>query len=210
MRLVRLKLSKEICDLMKVVTRELALPDSGFGEDLFALLRLKGSGLPSKDRLLATAKRIAAKEQVPWQGVHLLMAKRKTLLEGIVKLPYFHGISVTQKDLVFGVRRMLSTFRTLYLKTRQAQCLGCSLKSQCAFGQQYEKVASDITKVLDPDYQKKVHDNCPHLPEITSANQIAEASRQMHQALSSNNPGMNSVMNAAGVDVDELTGTSAT
>lgn len=212
MRIIRLKLKKEVQELLKVVSKESGIEDPGFAEDMFALLRLKGNGLPAKDKLMASAKRMAASvtPPMPWQGVHLLASKRKMIMERLVTLPYFRAIAVTQTDLVFAVRRLLQTFRTLYKKVRQAQCMSCTLKSQCAFGKQYGGVIADVTKVLDADYSKKVHADCPHLPEIGSVNQLAMAMKQMHDAIAAQQPGVGNLAQKAGVPLQAMSGTSAT
>ncbi len=178
MRIVRLSLDPKVSRLLEALSKEQGIDDVGFAEDIFSLMRLKGNGLPDKGRILAMSHYISLKGKVSQIGVSLLMGKRKMILERLSQLPYFKALS-RQTDLVNSVTRLLVTFRSFYYKVRQAQCVSCHLKLQCDFGKQYGSTMSDITKVIDSDYQTKVHSDCPVLPEISVINQMDQAVQSM-------------------------------
>lgn len=178
MRIIRLKLADDVKRLLKQIAYEGAIDDPGFVEDIFALMRLKGSGLPDKDRIKVMADAIGAKMNRPPIGINLLMTKRKMILEKLIQLPYFMAL-FAQDDLIASTRRLVMTFRTFYKKVREAQCVTCHLKTTCAFGMQYGQAAQMITKVLDVNYDRKVHVDCPVRPEISAANQFWASVNQL-------------------------------
>lgn len=182
MRIVRLKLKPDVSKLLAVIARENALPDPGFIEDVFALMRLRGNGIPDKTRIDAMAHVIATKIGQREVGINLLLSKRKMMLDRLVQLPYFLALS-SQTDLIDSCRRLMVTFRTFYKKVRQAQCLTCNYKPNCDFGKQYGGSVAKITNVIDPNYSKKVHPDCPVRPEIDSTNQLVQAMQKMQQML---------------------------
>jgi hypothetical protein len=180
MRIIRLKLKKDVSTLLAEISREHGFDDPGFAEDIFSLMRLKGHGLPTRDRVKAMSEQAAKKAKMPALHVYLIMGKRAMTLKKFVGLAYFKALCY-EDDLVLSVRRLLNTFNTLYRRARQAQCLSCNLRPQCQFGQQYGETMSDITKVLDPDYKIKVNDQCPFMPEIDSMNQLEAAAQYFAQ-----------------------------
>ena len=85
------------------------------------------------------------------------------------------------KDTTAALERLILNFQKLYKKARTAQCLSCDLRNNCAFGQQYSRSIRDVRKVIDPDFERKVHKDCPSLPEISSVNQFMTAIRTAKQ-----------------------------
>ncbi len=182
MRTVRLKLQPEVKELLAEKARRFGIDDPGFAEDMFSLLRLKGSGIPDKDRAKAMVRFLAKKFSRSEVGLGLIFHKRLMVLKKLIAMPYFKALTMLN-DPMAALERMLATFRSLYLKNRQAQCLTCSYLRNCDFGKQYGATMHDVTKVLDPDYSKKVHKDCPVLPEIDSLNQMFAAQRAMAEIL---------------------------
>ena len=173
MRIIRLKLKINVSKYLKTTARQYGFDDPGFVEDLFALLRLKGNGIPTTSRIEKLAAYLNKNNKdVSLIGLRLLLNKRRLILESLVKIPYFHGLSKLP-DTTAATERLILQFRTMYYKVRAAQCLSCDLISTCDFGKQYSSVIKDIRKVIDPDYEKKVHKDCPELPAIEGLNQFA-------------------------------------
>ena len=178
MRLVRLKIDKEVKALLRVRTRSLGIDDPGFTEDVFALLRLRGNGLPSKERISKMAEAASKKRKgVNAMSLTLLMGKRKMTFLSMLRLPYFHALAALNNPIE-ATERFITKMKMLYYKARAAQCSGCNLLTNCAFGQQYGSVMKDITRVIDADFSKKAHPNCPVLPEISGVNQRYAAMMQ--------------------------------
>ncbi len=156
------------------VTRQFRTGDKGFVEDLYALLRLKGNGLPSKQRTDKLAQYAASKAGISPVNAKIIINKRAQILKQSVSMAYFRAL-MNFPDPVDAVRRMLLNFQKLYLKYREAQCRTCSFMSQCDFGKQYGNATVDIRRVADVDFKKKVHPSCPVLPQIEMTYQFMEA-----------------------------------
>lgn len=178
MRIVRMKLSKKVKEYLKIISTEFHLPDVGFAEDVYALLRLKGDGLPTSERIKKMAKDTAVRLKTKEIFITLLISKRKIILKKLSAIPYFVALATIYPPLD-ATRRLMLRFRELYFKLRQSQCTTCHLMSQCDFGKQYGEVMTDITKVLDPDFSKKVHQDCPLMPEIDFTQQLAAAATML-------------------------------
>jgi uncharacterized protein with von Willebrand factor type A (vWA) domain len=180
MRIIRVKLSNEVRELLAEYAHQYLVSDSGLIEDIYALVRLRGNGLPSFERLDLLSEAFAKSNKLPIFHVKLLMRKRRQCLVQIAQLPYF--MTLSRGDNPFeAVDHLLFKFRTLYYKMRQAQCLTCNLYSRCDFGKQYGGITRDITLMIDPDFSKKVHPECPLLPQIDLLNQLYEAASHLSQ-----------------------------
>lgn len=182
MRTIRLKLQPEVKELLAEKARRFGLDDPGFAEDMFALLRLKGSGIPDKSRADAMIKFAATKFNRSTTGLGLIFHKRLMVLKKLAAMPYFKALALLN-DPMSALERMLATFRSLYLKNRKAQCLTCQYVTKCDFGKQYGATLHDVTKVLDPDYTQKVHADCPVRPEIDTTNQMFAAQQVLASVL---------------------------
>ncbi len=179
MRTVRLKIDAQVKKLLRHYSREYKVEDAGWTEDLYALIRMKGAGLPSKDRIMRMAKNAAKRRKgVSEVSVNMLITKRKMMFAGTVGTPYFQSL-IQLPDPTEAASRFMANMRKLFCKTRQAQCLSCSLLKSCDFGKQYSAYFTDVTKVIDPDFANKAHKDCPHLPEIEGFNQMVEATKTM-------------------------------
>ena len=163
MRIVRLKIAPDVKTLLAIEAKAFGFDDPGFVEDMYALMKFRGNGLPDKARIkfLSTALSVKYKQSVI--GFNLLLTKRKMLLDKLSKIPLFPALAQLS-DRIEACRRILQNFSDMHRKTRQAQCITCHLLTKCQFGKQYSKVMQDITKVIDPDYDTKVHDDCPARP----------------------------------------------
>lgn len=196
MRIIRLKIDQDTQLLLNDIAGRYRIDDPEFTHDLFALLHFKGHGLPEKRQIDTLAKRIvAAYPTRTITGTTLLISKRKMVFARLVSLAFFRALAGS-KNLVDAVERLLKNFLSMYSKIRQAQCVSCHLRSQCAFGKQYGSTAADITKVVDADYSRKVHPDCPVMPDISAINKlfsVAETiktlmAQQKQNALPGNEP----------------------
>ena len=183
MRLVRIKLKKDLRHLLGEIAHQHSVEDSGMTEDLFCLLRNKGAGLPTDERMEKMADVIAVRLNIIRPLALLSLRKRRYVLRNLVALPYFKALCMEHAAKPSaGVDRLLQTFREMTRKIRQAQCLTCQYRATCAFGTQFGDSVTDITKVVDPDYDKKVHADCPERPQITTLNQMAIFAQQFAAA----------------------------
>ena len=205
MKIIRFKINAEVQTLLRATARKYKIEDKGYVEDLYALFRLKGAGLPSKERIVKMAKSAAKRKAGSSEtALNMLISKRKMALAQLVGLPYFHGLA-TLPNPVSSVDRLLARLKELYSKTRQAQCISCSLLKQCDFGQQYERNVTDITKVVDPDFDQKVHKDCPVRPEIGAINQsYAAAKTLVALAKAAAEPEANVVDDRGGADLEDI------
>jgi uncharacterized protein with von Willebrand factor type A (vWA) domain len=206
MRIVRLKIKANVKQLLAQVAVESGIDDPGFVQDVYALMRLHGGGLPDKARINAMADKYAAMHKKTPFGMRAIIGKRKQVLGQLVAIPYFQGLS-RSADAVSATQRILSGFITFYRKVRQSQCVTCHLQTQCDFGKQYGSVMTDITKVIDPDYEKKTHDDCPVAPEISAINKIARAMEAFEQIAGQKDKALNKVAKQTGNDesgIEEL------
>lgn len=178
MRIIRLKINNAVTTRLGFLNRELKIEDEHFVQDLFALIRLKGNGLPTQKRIEFLIKTLAAQPKQTNLTASIYVKKRVQTMKEIAHLPYFASLSALT-DPVFAVDKLLQNMRKLGLKVRQSQCVSCQFKANCDFGKQYEKAVSDITKVIDPDFTKKAHPDCPHLPEMDFVHTLNEAAKLM-------------------------------
>src|ERR1044072_4391436 len=174
MRLIRLKIKPVVKDALFEVSTQFRTGDRGFVEDLYALLRRQGNGMPSKQRTEKLIEHVQKTAKISAISAKILVTKRLFSLKQISSMAYFKALQ-SLGDPVDAVRRILQNFQLLYMKYRQAQCMTCHLQSQCNFGKQYSAATVDIRRVLDADFKNKVHPDCPVLPEIDVVNQMAEA-----------------------------------
>lgn len=189
-------------ELLSEIASQFSIDDPGFAQDLFCLIRMKGSGLPTDDRIDRMAAVAAEKSGSPELLVKLNMRKRKHVLTELTRLHYFKALCLECASTPeSAVRRLLDTFRELTRKTQHAQCVSCQYLKSCAFGQQYSAIVTDITKVVDTDYTKKVHADCPEKPAIDNVNAFALAIDKMQQ-LSMQTPQGQSALAATGLASD--------
>jgi uncharacterized protein with von Willebrand factor type A (vWA) domain len=179
MRIVRIKLKPDLRKLLGEISHSLSIEDRGLAEDLFCLLRNKGSGLPADDRLELMAD-VIAKRTNRMRGLVLLgLRKRRYVLKQLAGLMFFKALAMEHAAApADAVRILLQTFREMSRKIRQAQCLTCQFRKNCDFGTQFGDTVKDITKVVDPNFDKKVHAECPVRPEIDQLNQMAAFAQQ--------------------------------
>lgn len=187
MRSIRYRILKKTRRLLEEIAEHFALEVS-FVIDLYALLSMKGNGVPSDDRVKKMVKHIAKKSdgKVSEMTAGILLRKRIAQLKQIIDTALFKGLSM-RRDKLAALRDLIQSLQDFGRKARQAQCQTCKFLSDCDFGKQYKDATLDITKVFDPDYKKKVHDQCPVLPDIDKANQLAQAAQAFSQLFSSMN-----------------------
>lgn len=177
MRLIRLKLNQAVSVRLGFINRELKVHDEHLVEDIFALIRLKGSGLPSAQRQEFLIAELA-KHTKSQLAASIFVKKRALMLKDLVKLPYF--ASLTQlTDSVYATDKLITQFKKLGQKVRESQCMSCQFHKDCEFGKQYGSKVTNITKVIDPDFSKKTHPDCPNLPDMEFANTMNDATKLM-------------------------------
>lgn len=179
MRIIRLKLQKEMTEYLETYCSKYSIPDRSFIEDLYSVVVLKGGGLPDQARIDALTAHFATKRKVLPMLVKAMVNKRVQVLRRIITTAIFQNWAKGRSTLSVSefFESLLQTFKTLNKKIRQAQCLTCGLLKGCQFGKQYSSNVKDITVVVDPDYKKKVDPNCPHLPEMDDMAQLNSAAK---------------------------------
>lgn len=186
MRIVRFRhKDNRIPPLLKELARE-NRADTGFIFDLFALFAYRGAGIPTEKRLEKIIDRYHKQVKIAKVSAQIIAKKRRSELRTISANVLFKGLSC-RPDKIAALRQYLTHMADYQRKMRQAQCLSCNLRGDCEFGTQYSGQVSDITKVLDEDYVKKVHDDCPVRPEIDFANRLAATALNMAKMFDTEN-----------------------
>lgn len=181
MKIIRLKIDNAVAYKLRLLARELRSEES-LVQDVYALLRLRGNGIPNDARQQRLMDALVKAKVMSKLSARIHVRKRVSLYKELTKLAYFTACSRLPNP-VYAVEKLLRQFQTVAKKIRQSQCDGCALKVNCAFGQQYATIVTDIRKVIDPDFDKKADPNCPHLPDMDYANQLNESLRLMHQLM---------------------------
>lgn len=179
MRLIRKKLGDKVVKLLASITKELGVEDPGFTSDVFCLFVHNGRGIPSPERLAALIKATAASSKMSQVSLRIVINKRAQVLKDLIQTSYFTSLASSSTSSMDCVRRLLLNLRKLYLKSREAQCITCQYLNQCDFGKQYSNAVRSINQVIDPDWELKVHSNCPSLPQIAFTNQISAGAAQL-------------------------------
>lgn len=152
--------------------------------DIFALCELKAPKLPSKERLAQIVSAYATATKQPELLIRSLLFKRASVLRGLCAHPSFPYHCNKKTKTVAMFEDIVGLFRTTYARQRQAQCVTCQYFSACQFGQQYARAVTDIRVVIDPDFRKKVHDDCPHRPELEAIDAMQSAVNGQQSILS--------------------------
>lgn len=198
MRVIRLEIKENVKELLREINLQFRTGDKGFVEDIYSLMRLKGSGLPSKQRADKLTTYLATQAGINPVSARIMMNKRMQVLKQMTQMAYFKALS-TMPDPIDAVRRMFINFQSLYFKYREAQCRTCPLLAKCDFGAQYKNMTTNIAKVIDPDWEKKINSSCPSIPQLEIANQLSEAMERMKQMAQQQGP----EAELAGVPLDE-------
>ena len=199
MRLIRLQLSSSATRYLALLTQQFALDDIGIAEDLFALFRQNGAGLPTDEAITLLAEQLSKKTKVPQSLVSIQLKKRRQMLRELSSTTYFKALCLSCKaEPHKAVSRLLSTTQTFMRKRRAASCLSCNLRSGCAYGKQYGDVVTDITKVVDPKFNTMVDPNCPDKPEIEKFNEFAAEAMKMAQLDGDSAEGISAAATVAG------------
>lgn len=177
MRVIRVKLKSDVRAFLEGFCKRYGISDKNFVEDVYATVRTRGHGLPDKARAERLANYFATAKKTSPIVTKALINKRIQVLREMIKTAVFQNFVAghsTLNDMEF-TESLLAGFKKLHEKIRQSQCLTCMYMSQCDFGKQYGSKVRDITVVIDPDYSKKVHADCPQSPQIELVNQIGAA-----------------------------------
>lgn len=190
MLIIRLRVKREVQALISDAARENNVgPD--YARDLFALFYLNGNGIPDKSRVPKMARALAKRTNTSELASSITINQRRGELLTIAASAPFAGFVAMKKNArnqIFPLfRRLLSSIVMLALKAQGAQCITCKLLPNCDFGKQYSGRVRDIRKVLDPDFSKKVHADCPHRPDLGMTNLINTALNAIHESMSEEN-----------------------
>jgi uncharacterized protein with von Willebrand factor type A (vWA) domain len=179
MRIIRLKLQKKVEEYISLLPRRFKMTDAMFIQDVYAIVKLRGNGLPDDARVEKIAEHYSKGRKVGITITRIMVKKRKQILKSLSSTALFSSFvkGVLKENELEFTEKLLLTFRKLHRKLRQAQCLSCVFISQCEFGKQYSAKVRNIGIVVDPDYQRKVHQDCPSLPEIEFSNEIFKAAQ---------------------------------
>ena len=172
MRIIRLKINEAVDFVLRALAAELS-QEPDFVLDVYSLIVLDGSGIPSEKRQDVLTKKLGAKLS-SGLSARIIIRKRVQTLRQISRLPYFKALCAL-KDKPKSCERLLRKFAIIGKLNRRAECMSCVYYSSCAFGQQYATSVTNISKVIDPNYKTSVHPNCPSLPELDKTNAINEA-----------------------------------
>ena len=187
MRAIRLGIKPHVRQELNQIAKDFNFADSGFVEDLFALVRYKGGGIPTSSRIQSMIDFIAKSTGANVVFTGIMFRKRVQALRDISTLAYFKSASVGY-DSILAVQKVVSTMAMTAQKKQQSVCLTCSLMSSCAWGSQYASAALNSCKIEDKEWRTKVHANCPQLPEIEGFNTFVEGLRTIKQIITSPSP----------------------
>lgn len=191
MRLIRLTLKPTVRAYLAQLSKQHGLDDNDIAEDIFALFRQKGAGLPTDERIDALASALSAKAKASKLLTSIHLKKRRQMLRSLSETTYFKSLAVAEAARPHkAVARLLVTIDTFSRKRRQAACMSCNLKAACAFGQQYGAHVTNITQVYDSAHATKVHAQCPDKPSIDSFNRMAEEMQKMAGLTSETSEGL--------------------
>src|SRR5688572_7371924 len=147
MRIIRLKLQPKVEQYIKLLPRKYKMQDASFIEDVYALVKLRGNGLPDDARSEQIAEHYSKTRKIGVSMLRILVKKRRQVLKSISSTGLFSSFAkgiVKENELEF-TESLLLTFRKLHRKLRQAQCMSCALMSQCDFGKQYASKVRNIS-----------------------------------------------------------------
>ena len=172
MRIIRYKIQEAVEEKIKITANSVRC-EADLALDIYALMRLRGHGVPSKNRIPVLVQHLHDKHGMRELHAKIFISKRVQLLRKVVRMGYFIALA-SLPDPVEALETFLAKLFQLGAKVQQAQCTACQFRSKCQFGLDFSSTYTDITKVLDRDYKTKVHEDCPHMPEIELHNQLDE------------------------------------
>lgn len=184
MRIVRLKLDQDVLDYCKILCKRYRINDIDFVADLYAFCELKGGGLPDDARLNALCNAYSKLLKKPLVVIKSVLNKRRQLIKDFGRNPLFLLLVSKKRSAGTMCEALLDFFKKLYERRRQCQCVTCALLTQCDFGKQYNTAVTSITVVVDPDFDKKVHADCPERPTLDFNQRLVEA-RQVFEKMAS-------------------------
>jgi hypothetical protein len=180
MRLIRLTLKDSMKKALAVISGEFKTGDPGFTEDVYALLRNNGNGIPDAQKCSRIVTALARATKVPVPMVQAQVNKRAQILRSSVASGFFQALMAdTTIHPANKVRRFFTFFKAMYYKYREAQCVSCKFLDQCGFGTKYYQSTTNIARVFDPKEVSKVHEDCPVKPQIDFTHQMAASMQQV-------------------------------
>lgn len=188
MRIIRIKLKTAVSEYLQTLCVQYKFNDLSFAEDLYALALSKGGALPDNDRLAKLIDAYSRINEMPKLVVKTILNKRRQVLRDLAASPLFQ-VMIKRTPAVHPrviTVSLLEFYVGLYRRIRQSQCMTCQYMASCNFGQTYGSQVVSVHAVIDPDYSKKVHPDCPEKPTMDLFAQLAEANAQVNQM--ANNP----------------------
>jgi hypothetical protein len=183
-------------DAVRVISKEAGIKDADLGADIYALIRLKGGGIPNDPRVDQLCRSIAQQRKITGSAANQfkwLVKKRVMMLTSMAKSAYFRSVSRhTALNPIQMLEKFLSTTISLAAKAQQGKCTTCALLNSCQFGKAYHTKVLDIAKlpITDVSEYNTIHADCPSRPDID--NNLAFT--QAMQTLS----GLSGIMNVNG------------
>lgn len=181
MRLIRLKLKTEVTDYLRTLCAQHKINDLPLLQDLYSIAALKGKGLPTAARMVKLEEAYAKLLKINKLSVRVALRQRRQFLNTVAANPGFLVMTrgANKRHPREITERMLDLYLSLHRKLRQARCVTCQYLSQCDFGKQYGKSVSSVTVVLDPDYAKKMHPDCPDRPTMDELSRLLSAQEEL-------------------------------
>lgn len=186
MRIIRIKLKPAVSEYLQTLCVEYKINDLAFAEDLYALALTKGGALPDAARMTRLIDEYSRINEMPKLVVKTILSKRRQILRDLAASPMFQVLirrvpKVHPRAITVAI---LEFYVSLYRRIRQSQCMTCQFMSSCQFGQTYGAQVVSVHAVIDPDFSKKVHPDCPEKPNMEFFAQVAAANTQVSQMAS--------------------------
>ena len=176
MRVIPVKLtSANLRTAISDMRQSLRIPDRGYIEDLFCLVRRKGLGIPDAD-LLNKVCDMQAKSSGLSRSLMRMMGKvRVANLRKIVDSAFFKQ-TYTSSNPLEALKMYLHATVSSGLTTQRVRCGVCKLNTKCQFHAKYSKVELKSLKVASPeDVKNLVPEECPDKPSSDAESLIKES-----------------------------------
>lgn len=170
MRVIPVNLtSKALRAALSDLRTTLRIPDRGYLEDLFCLIRRKGLGIPDA-KLLQKICRDQAKSNGLSPALTLMMGKsRVRTLRTIVESTLFKQTYLAQ-DPIGALKMYLHASISLGLSLQKTKCAMCNLNTSCKFYAKYKNLAlSSLNSASKSDVKLLVPDACPDKPTLDTS-----------------------------------------
>lgn len=187
MRALRLGIKPHVRQELKQLAKDFKFADVGFVEDLFALVRYKGGGIPTATRIVKMVDVISKATGASNVFTGIMLRKRVQVLRDVASLAYFKTAAISY-DPLLAVQKIVGTMIMSSTKKRQSTCKTCALLSKCQWGKEYGEAALNSCKIEDSEWETKINPACPERPEIEGFNSFTQGLKTIKQILTSPAP----------------------